>query len=585
MAMAAPSSFSFASLPLRRMCTGSVLLRLPHFAAVWSLLPHRRQKSTPKQIDVAASAVDASTFCSSSSNEKKEIIAPFPSSAYVHLPFCKKRCFYCDFAIVAVGERTNKGSTSDLHIDSIMESYVDLICTEMESSFKLWNPSSYQVPPLKTLFFGGGTPSLLPAKHISRIIEAFQSFCGFEDTVEISMEMDPGTFDRDTLSAFLDCGVNRISLGVQAFNESFLKECGRSHGLDDVYEAIDLIHGCGMKNWSLDLISSLPYQTINLWEDSLKEAIKASPAHLSVYDLQVEEGTKFGNWYKPGKFPLPDEGSSASFYKSASCLLREAGYEHYEISNYAKQGYQCQHNMVYWKNSPYYAFGLGSTSYVHGHRFSRPRKWKVYAEYVKELEAMATKCDTHGSKSTGKCIETMQDVERIMEVVGLSQSATLSGNSNEMQDLDTNRIESAEDRDAMKSLDTQDIKHCIGFGGDGHETTIEDKFCDTIMLSLRLAQGLDLTEILQSFGEDLYLCLCEAFLTFVKSAHAEALNKNRGTISLELYSSLVAQRSAAHISEEVFFIRLSDPEGFLLSNEIISSLFSALPSMKQQNKL
>lgn len=441
-------------------------------------------------------------------------INDLPTSVYVHLPFCKRRCFYCDFAIVAVGER-NKANSS--HIDSTMGAYVDSVCTEITSTFKQWS----KVRSLKTLFFGGGTPSLVPAHHLSRIIGSLERCCGLENNVEISVEMDPGTFTKLTLREFLDCGVNRISLGVQAFHDDFLKACGRSHGLQDVYEAIDMIHASGVHNWSLDLICSLPNQTLKLWEESLRKAIDVSPTHISVYDLQIEEGTKFGTWYKPGQHPLPNEESSAAFYRLASSLLREAGYEHYEISNYAKPGYQCRHNLVYWQNQPYYAFGLGATSYVHGQRFSRPRKWKEYAEFVKDLELRML----HEKES--KC--------------GLLKNA-------ESLAYDENVSEN-----------------------------VLDRICDTIMLSLRLARGLDLYQISQTFGHSWFSCICKAFVTFVNTGHAVALDANLEPMPPKVFSDFVSQSSASCSKGGISFIRLSDPEGFLLSNEIISSVFSSLP--------
>ncbi|KAH7421281.1 hypothetical protein KP509_13G049200 [Ceratopteris richardii] len=431
-----------------------------------------------------------------------------PTSAYVHLPFCKRRCFYCDFAIVAIGQRNDANSTN---IDSTMGSYVTTLCKEITSTLS----QLPQASPLKTLFFGGGTPSLLPPQYLSRIVDTLDQHCGFQCDAEISMEMDPGTFDKQTLKQFLGLGVNRVSLGVQSFNEDFLKACGRSHGLQDVYEALDIITGLNVSNWSLDLISSLPHQTLEHWEECLREAIGLSPAHVSVYDLQIEEGTKFGVWYKPGHHPLPDEDKSASFYRLASSLLREAGYEHYEISNYAKPGFQCRHNMVYWKNQPYYGFGLGATSYFNGKRFSRPRKLKGYADFV-EL-----------------CINQSSD--------------NFSANE-EYLSFYSNTVES-----------------------------VEDRVCDTIMLSLRLASGLNLNELSKNFGHELRVHICKSFLPFINSGHAVAVDSKFKTVPPDTFSTALSEQSASKVLKDVIFIRLTDPDGFLLSNEIISSLFTDLP--------
>lgn len=148
--------------------------------------------------------------------------------------------------------------------------------------------------PLKTVFFGGGTPSLVPARLVSSVLEALSVKLGVREDAEISMEMDPGTFDAGKMEEMMVLGVNRVSLGVQAFQEMLLSACGRAHGLEEVYESIDIVKSCGVENWSIDLISSLPHQTTDMWEESLRLAIEAQPTHVSVYDLQIEQGTKFG---------------------------------------------------------------------------------------------------------------------------------------------------------------------------------------------------------------------------------------------------------------------------------------------------
>ena len=172
----------------------------------------------------------------------------------------------------------------------------------------------------------------------------------------MSMEADPGTFDRGKLSQFLSLGVNRISLGVQAFDDVTLQLCGRSHTLEDVWQAIRDIQSSDVPSWSLDLISGLPHASLESWQKSLEMAIECRPDHLSVYDLQIEEGTLFGRRYRPETSPLPSNDLSAEMYILASKLLRKAGYEHYEISNYARDGHRCRHNMTYWTHRPFYGF-------------------------------------------------------------------------------------------------------------------------------------------------------------------------------------------------------------------------------------
>ncbi|KAJ6375428.1 hypothetical protein OIU77_000417 [Salix suchowensis] len=305
-----------------------------------------------------------------------------PTSAYIHLPFCRKRCHYCDFPIVALG------STNPTDNDPRISNYIELLQREIVSTRSDFDT----IPPLETVFFGGGTPSLVSPRMVLSILDTLRVKFGVCEGAEISMEMDPGTFDCRKVKDLMGMGVNRVSLGVQAFQEELLKSCGRAHGVKEVYEAIEILGSCGVENWSVDLISSLPHQTPQMWEESLRLTIEARPKHVSVYDLQVEQGTKFGVLYTPGEFPLPCETQSAEFYQMASRMLTDVGYRHYEISSYCEDGYECKHNYTYWKNKPFYAFGLGSASYLNGKRFSRPRKMKEYMGYVENLENGLVNC-------------------------------------------------------------------------------------------------------------------------------------------------------------------------------------------------
>lgn len=210
---------------------------------------------------------------------------PSPTSAYVHLPFCRKRCHYCDFPVVALGSCLTQTQEEDPRILN----YIQLVCREIKAT----NIESNRNPPLETVFFGGGTPSLIPPRLVSLVLDTLRSKFGVCLDAEISMEMDPGTFDGTKLTELMEMGVNRVSLGVQSFQEELLKACGRAHGLKEVYEAIEIVKSCGVENWSMDLISSLPHQTLEMWGESLKLTVEAQPTHVSVYDLQVEQGTKF----------------------------------------------------------------------------------------------------------------------------------------------------------------------------------------------------------------------------------------------------------------------------------------------------
>ncbi|MBD2231086.1 radical SAM family heme chaperone HemW [Phormidium tenue] len=298
-----------------------------------------------------------------------------PASAYVHIPFCRRRCFYCDFPISVLGNH-QRGETS-----GTVEGYVALLCDEIAVTPKL------NEPPLQTVFFGGGTPSLLSIPQLAQILTQLDQHFGIDPAAEISMEMDPGTFDLEHLQGYLAAGITRISLGVQALDDTTLESCGRYHRVVDVYRAVDWLHQVAMPNWSLDLISGLPHQTLTDWETSLSKAVALYPHHLSIYDLTVEPQTVFAKRYQPGDGPLPTDEQTAAMYRLAQAFLTAQGYEHYEVSNYAQPGHQCQHNLTYWRNQPYYGFGLGATSYTQLQRVSRPRTLATYSEWVNEFQA------------------------------------------------------------------------------------------------------------------------------------------------------------------------------------------------------
>ncbi|AKG23993.1 radical SAM family heme chaperone HemW [Calothrix sp. 336/3] len=292
-----------------------------------------------------------------------------PRAAYIHIPFCRRRCFYCDFPIFVVGDR-RRGENSPT-----MGDYVEKLCQEIDMTPNLGES-------LTTVFFGGGTPSLLSTAQLHQILAKLEQRFGIVSHGEISMEMDPGTFDLQHIQGYHHGGVNRVSLGVQAFQTELLEKCGRSHTLPDIFTAVDLIHQVGIPELSIDLISGLPHQTLDIWQNSLQAAINIQPTHISIYDLTIEPGTAFGRYYQPGNQPLPSDETTVRMYQTAQKTLTEAGYEHYEISNYAQPGHQCRHNRVYWENRPYYAFGMGAASYTQGKRFTRPRKTQEYYQWV-----------------------------------------------------------------------------------------------------------------------------------------------------------------------------------------------------------
>jgi oxygen-independent coproporphyrinogen-3 oxidase len=299
--------------------------------------------------------------------------------------------------------------------------YVEAVCAEIQA----WR--SFPVQPLTSIFFGGGTPSLLPVPGMARLLSSLQQVFGWSPDIEISLEIDPGTFTLPQLRAYQDLGVNRFSLGVQAWQDPLLERIGRHHRRADIDQALTWIHQTGVKNWSLDLISGLPEQRIEDWQTSLHLTITAAPSHLSCYDLVIEPNTAFGKQLQPGTGPLPTDELTAQMYRLAQQTLTQAGYRHYEISNYARPGWECRHNQVYWQNQSYYGFGLGATSYIQGHRFQRPRTRSAYYAWLQQWQGQS--CPIPGETVSA----TEQLLETLMLGLRLAKGVTLPALTTEQQ--------------------------------------------------------------------------------------------------------------------------------------------------------
>lgn len=330
-----------------------------------------------------------------------------PSAAYIHIPFCRRRCYYCDFPISVVGDRL-RGETS-----GTISQYVQILSQEIAATPALGKP-------LETIFFGGGTPSLLSSSQLAQIIEKLERQFGISPQAEISMEIDPGTFTLAQLQEYISAGVNRFSLGVQAFQPELLQACGRSHDLNDIWQAVESFRQAKVQNFSLDLISGLPRQTLEQWQESLLKAVAIAPNHISIYDLTIEPGTVFGRYYQSGASPLPSDELTVQMYCLAQQTLTKAGYEHYEISNYAQPNYQCRHNRTYWENRPYYGFGMGAASYTNNQRFTRPRKTKEYSDWVENFIAAGGVLDCPQTPPEEVLLDILMLGLRLQEGVSLS---------------------------------------------------------------------------------------------------------------------------------------------------------------------
>lgn len=290
-----------------------------------------------------------------------------PIALFVFIPFCKIKCTYCDFNVYA-------------HLTRLMEPYAEAVAREV-SEFRVQNSEL----TAQSVYLGGGTPSLMPIPAIEKILRACRDTFTILPDAEITLEANPGHVDADQLRALRAMGINRLSLGVQAFEDAMLRRLNRGHTVADALATFDQARQAGFDNISLDFIYGLPLQTLDDWRATLDRAMALRPEHLSLYALKVEEGTGLAHQIQRGKYPMPDDDLAAEMYEMAEEMLDAAGYAQYEISNWARQGaqFQSRHNLTYWHNDPYLGFGAGAHSCFGGERF-----WNVLSpvEYIQRIE-------------------------------------------------------------------------------------------------------------------------------------------------------------------------------------------------------
>ena len=294
---------------------------------------------------------------------------------YLHIPFCVRKCNYCDFFSASGTEEEQ-------------EAYVSAMVQEIQSYQEL--SGEYEV---QTIFLGGGTPSLLTPEQIEQIFNAIYHTFSVNENAEITMEMNPGTVDIEKLHAMKAAGVNRLSIGLQSAQNEELKMLGRIHTFEEFLETWKLVEQAGFKNRNIDLMSALPGQTIESYEDTLSKVLALEPEHISAYSLILEEGTVFYDWYEKGKldcgaWKLPSEEEEYAMGELTIQRLAEAGMHRYEISNYAKPGKECRHNLGYWDRTEYLGIGAGSSSLIKGERFDHIRDRKSYIEKIRNGESI-----------------------------------------------------------------------------------------------------------------------------------------------------------------------------------------------------
>ncbi len=316
---------------------------------------------------------------------------------YLHMPFCVRKCAYCDFLSFPTDQATQNRYAKRLmeDIDVMGEKYGEI--------------------PVETIFIGGGTPSVPDSALIAEIMEHVRKAFHVAEDAEVSMEANPGTVTREKLTDYRRAGINRMSFGLQSANDRELKLLGRIHTWAEFLESFHLARECGFTNLNIDLMSALPGQTCESWKDTLKRVTDLDPEHISAYSLIIEDGTPFGEKYgsEEGRKLLPDEDSEREMYHETKRFLRDCGYERYEISNYAKPGRECRHNIGYWTGVPYLGLGLGASSYMDGCRFTVNSDMK---QYLEEKPGMFTDVEKL----------TKKDMEEEFFYVGLRMTAGVS---------------------------------------------------------------------------------------------------------------------------------------------------------------
>ncbi|WP_173916091.1 radical SAM family heme chaperone HemW [Halobacillus sp. Marseille-Q1614] len=283
------------------------------------------------------------------------------SSAYIHIPFCQQICHYCDF-------------TKFFYNEQLADEYLKAL----EKEIHTYVPGDKEV--LETIFVGGGTPTALTAPQLKRLLEMIDQHFAIDKCREYTFEANPGDLDKEKVKLLKDYGVNRISLGVQVFDDKMLEKIGRVHRVKDVYTNVDRLLNEGLTNISIDLMYALPGQTVSDFEKTIEEALQFNLPHYSSYSLQIEPKTVFYNRYKKGKLVKPPEDDEAEMYELLQRKLSAAGVSQYEISNFAKPGYESQHNLTYWNNEYYYGIGAGSHGYLPGVRTINIRPLPAYVK-------------------------------------------------------------------------------------------------------------------------------------------------------------------------------------------------------------
>lgn len=336
-----------------------------------------------------------------------------PFSLYVHVPYCSKRCGYCDF---------NTYTPSELDREDQIESWLNSAVKEIELARRVLKEEL----TIDTIFFGGGTPSLLDSNTVDNFIQSVKSNFKLKPGLEITIEANPDSITEEKSQRWLNSGINRVSIGMQSSTKEVLRKLDRTHNPDNVSHSVDILKKSGFDNFSLDLIYGTPGESLNDWENSLKDAIALNPPHISAYSLVIEPGTKMGAQLNRGEISQVNDDEAADKYQLADEMLNKNNYSWYEISNWAKKDKECKHNLNYWLGNNWWGIGPGAHSHVNGVRWWNHKLPKVWRELLEKQNSPALAREV-----------LSEDQIKSEQIMLLSRLRTGLGN----HELDENRIE------------------------------------------------------------------------------------------------------------------------------------------------
>lgn len=366
-----------------------------------------------------------------------------PLSLYVHIPFCSLKCSYCDF-------------NSYANLEHLVPDFTRALCKEM----RLWSPVMAG-RPVSTVFFGGGTPSLMPLGQLGEILTALREGFALEPGAEITLEANPGTVEPDYLRGLVALGVNRLSFGVQSFHDDELVALDRIHTAAEAKEGYVWAREAGFRRINLDLIYGLPEQPLERWQDTLDQAIELAPEHMSLYALTVEEGTKLAYDIDRGRAPEPDADMQATMYEWSQRRMAEAGYVQYEISNWSRPGEECRHNLAYWHNADWLGLGPGAHSHLEGVRFADVYSPKQYVDLVEQASSQAPGAGAQELRTVIRALPQVTFTDELSPELQMADTVILGLRLNEGIDI------TGFDRRFGRSLDAQygeQIREMVGAG-------------------------------------------------------------------------------------------------------------------------